>query len=126
MANEFPQDDKQGPQGPKLMDRRPRLSPWIYVMILAGLLAANMYFLSKADPNEIEYGRFLDVVRNGYVEELVIVDGAYVRGLYTEEAVDQGLVDPGRAPQTLFNNNDESAHRRFVTVKPGDHELTAF
>ncbi|HUF09333.1 MAG TPA: ATP-dependent zinc metalloprotease FtsH [Rhodothermales bacterium] len=125
MGNDL-QDDKQGPQGPKLMDRRPRLSPWIYVMILAGLLAANMYFLSKADPNEIEYGRFLDAVRDGYVEELVIVDDAYIRGLYTAEAVDQGLVEPGSAPQTLFNTSDESAPRRFFTVKPDDHQLTDF
>ena len=125
MGNDL-QDDKQGSQGPKLMDRRPRLSPWIYVMILAGLLAANMYFLSKADPNEIEYGRFLDAVRDGYVEELVIVDDAYIRGLYTAEAVDQGLVEPGRTPQTLFNTNDESAPRRFFTVKPDDHQLTEF
>ncbi len=108
------------------MDRRPRLSPWIYVMILAGLLAANMYFLSKADPNEITYGRFLDAVREGYVEELVVVDDSYIRGLYRQEAIDQGFVQASPAPQTLFSNNDEKAHRRFYTVKPKDHELTAF
>ena len=108
------------------MEKRPRISPWIYVVILAGLLVANMYFLSQSDPNEIEYGRFLDSVRDGYVEELVVVDGAFIRGLYTPEAVDQGLVDPGEPSRTLFNENDESAKRRFVTVKPDDHELTQF
>jgi len=60
------------------------------------------------------------------VEELVIVDGSYIRGLYTPEAIDQGFVEPGRTTQTLFNNTDESAHRRFLTVKPEDHELTQF
>ncbi|MGD8415060.1 MAG: ATP-dependent zinc metalloprotease FtsH, partial [Candidatus Latescibacterota bacterium] len=126
MRQDQPQDDRQGQQGPRMMEKRPRISPWIYVIILGGLLVANMYFMSQADPNEIEYGRFLDAVRSGYVEEFVVVDDSYVRGLYTEEAVDQGLVDPGEPPQTLFSENDETARRRFVTVKPEDHELTQF
>ena len=71
MRQDQQSDDKQSPKGPGLMDKRPRISPWIYVVILAGLLVANMYFLSQADPNEIEYGRFLDAVRDGYVEELL-------------------------------------------------------
>jgi cell division protease FtsH len=120
------QGDKQGDKGPRIMDKRPRVSPWIYVVILAGLLVANMYFLSQADPNEIEYGQFLNSIRDGYVEEIVVVDDSYVRGLYTTEAVDRGLVDPGQPSQSLFNENDAEARRRFVTVKPEDHELTGF
>ena len=126
MRQDQPPDDRQGPQGPRMMEKRPRISPWIYVIILAGLLVANMYFLSQADPNEIEYGQFLESARQGYVEELVVVDNTYIRGLYTEQAVDQGYVDPGEPPQTLFGENDESARRRFVTVKPDDPELTKF
>ncbi len=119
MRQDQPPGNKPGPQGPRISDKRPRISPWI-------LLVANMYFLSQADPNEIEYGQFLDSVRNGYVEEVVIVDDAYVRGLYTGEAIDRGLVEPGEPPKTLFNENDAEATRRFVTVKPDDHELTKF
>lgn len=126
MRKDKPQTDRKGSTGPRTADKRPRISPWIYVIILAGLLMANMYFLSQADPNEIEYGQFLDSVRDGYVEEIVVVDDAYVRGLYTGEAIDRGLVEPGEPPQTLFNENDADARRRFVTVKPGDHELTTF
>jgi len=125
MGKDKSPDNKQG-QPPRPTEKRPRVSPWIYVAILAGLLVANMYFLSQADPNEIEYGRFLEIIRQGYVAEVVIVDDAYVRGLYTQEAVDQGLVEPGQPPKTLFSENDETARRRFVTVKPDDHELTTF
>ncbi len=126
MKKDRPPGKKPGNEGTRTSEKRPRISPWIYVVILAGLLMANMYFLSQADPNEIEYGQFLDLVRDGYVEELVIIDDAYVRGMYTRDAIDRGLVEPAERRKTLFNENDTEATLRFVTVKPSDHELTAF
>ncbi len=120
----MPQKDRNEQSGNRIMERRPRFTPWIYIAIFLGLLATQMYFFGQAESNEVPYSQFLDQVEAGYVEELMVVDDRYVRGVYTEAAVEQNMVEVQPPPQTLFGNDEALARRRFLTVKPADHELT--
>ncbi len=119
--------DQQKPQrNDDPSGRRPRLSPWIYITILGTLLLANVYFIGQAETNEVPYSRFLDYAEKGYVEEVVVVDDVFIRGLYTPAAVDEGLVESTPPRQGFFREDQTLARRRFSSTKPGDHELTAF
>lgn len=126
------QDERKGPlkdrnetSANRNGERRPRFTPWIYIAIFLGLLATQMYFFGQTESSEVPYSEFLNQIREGYVEELILVDDNYVRGLYTEAAVEQQLVEVAPPPQTLFGGDEALNRRRFVTVKPVDHELTA-
>lgn len=114
------------PDQPGMPNRRPRLSPWIYVAILGGLLVANVYFIGQSESNEVGYSAFLKQVENGWVEEVNVVDDTFIEGLYTAEAIDAGHVPAAETRRSLFGEDEDLARRRFTSTKPADHELTAF
>ena len=119
-------DDSGG--GPRLPDRRPKLSLWIYLAIFVALLVHFFIFWGGEDPNNIGYSDFLNYVERGYVEEVVVINDSRITGTYREEAVQQGVVQvaPSRPDLLSSNNNNPEAARRFNTTKPDDHDLTDF
>ncbi|GIV57420.1 MAG: ATP-dependent metallopeptidase FtsH/Yme1/Tma family protein [Bacteroidetes bacterium] len=118
----------EGPSGsgPRLPERRPKISLWIYLAIFVTLLVHILLFLGSESPNAIEYSTFLDYVEQGYVQKVVVVNDTRVEGEYTPEAVRERLVKVGPPPQNLLRGNTAETSNRFVTVKPSDHELTQF
>ncbi|ARA91780.1 AAA family ATPase [Rhodothermaceae bacterium RA] len=113
-------------KGPRLPDRRPRLSLWIYLAIFLALLVHFLLFLAGENPNTIEYSTFLDYVEQGYVERVEIINDARIQGTYTSDAVREGRVQVPEPRQDLLGATTPDARRRFVTTKPGDHDLTDF
>ncbi|GIV59262.1 ATP-dependent zinc metalloprotease FtsH [Rhodocaloribacter litoris] len=112
--------------GPRLPDRRPRISLWIYLAIFLALLVHILLFLGGESPNAIEYSTFLDYVEEGYVQKVVIVNDTRIDGEYTRQAVQERLVKVAPAQPTFFGGRAAETSNRFTTTKPSDHELTQF
>jgi len=113
--------------GPRLPERRPRFSVWIYLAIFLALLVHFFLFWTGTDTSTIEYSQFLEYVEKGYVERVEIVNDTKVQGRFTEAAVREGLVSvPVRQTDLLRGAQTPELIRRFTTTKPADHDLTSF
>ena len=51
-------------------------------------------FLNPEPANGIKYSEFLDQVKNGYVEEIIIKNQVNVYGKYNESALTDGIISP--------------------------------
>ncbi len=106
---------------------RPRFSTWIYLAILAALMVHFFIFYPSAESNDIEYSAFLEYVEEGHVERVEIVNDTRIRGRYTPDAVQRGVVQVAPATDgNLLGEVSDEERRRFTTTKPSDHELTQF
>ncbi len=117
-------DEESG--GPRLPDRKPKFSLWIYLAIFLALLVNFFIFWGGEDPNTIDYSTFLEYVEEGHVEKVVVINDKRIEGTYTEAAIDTGGVKVAKPRQDLLNSTQPETPRRFTTTKPEDHELTAF
>ncbi|MEM1042669.1 MAG: ATP-dependent metallopeptidase FtsH/Yme1/Tma family protein, partial [Bacteroidota bacterium] len=106
--------------------RRPRFSLWIYLAIFLGLLVVQAYLWGGTPSNDLDYSAFLGHVENGYVEEVTVINDRKIEGLFTAEAVDESKVPKTEPPQGFASEDPSVAERRFTSVKPEDHDLTAF
>ncbi len=112
--------------GPRLPEKRPRFSLWIYLAIFLALVVHILVFVTNTDPNSIEYSTFLDYVEQGHVEAVVVVNDTRILGTYTEKAVRNKDVKVGEPRQDLLSASSPDDSRKFTTTKPADHELTEF
>ena len=120
-------DSRSGGGGPRLPERRPRFSLWIYLAIFLLLLVHIFYYFGNAPSNKIDYSAFLDYVEQGYVEEVTVVNNLRVDGKFTAEAVRDRKVRLEEPRQDFLASPPSPEERRaFNTVKPSDHELTQF
>ena len=106
--------------------RRPRFSMWIYLAIFLALMVHFFIFYPGTESNVIEYSAFLDHVEEGHVARVEVVNDSRIRGMYTAEAVQQGVVQVAPATDNLLGEASGEERRRFTTTKPSDHELTQF
>ncbi len=113
-------------QGPRLPERRPRFSLWIYLAIFLALVVHILIFVSNTDPNSVDYSAFLTYVEKGYVSDVVVVNDTRINGTYTEAAVRDKLVKVAKPRQDLLSASSAEDTRKFTTTKPADHELTQF
>jgi cell division protease FtsH len=121
--NEHPQKENGAP---RLPEKRPRISAWIYISILILLVVHFFLFWAGEDANKIEYSTFLNYVEQGHVEELVVINDSRIEGKYTRQAVAEGAVKVQEAQPDLFGSRPDEPPRSFATTKPGDHDLTSF
>jgi cell division protease FtsH len=112
--------------GPRLPDKRPRFSLWIYLAIFLALVIHILVFVNSPDPNSIEYSTFLDYVEKGYVSEVVVVNDLRIQGQYTDKAVEDRAVKVARQRNDFLSASSADQGKVFSTVKPSDHELTQF
>ncbi|MEX0779349.1 MAG: ATP-dependent zinc metalloprotease FtsH [Balneolales bacterium] len=94
---------------------------WIYVLLLLVLLTIPYFSYSPDADNRVEYSTFLNHVKQGHVEKVVIVNGIDIKGEYKEQAVDQGLVPynvPEESPWMM--GNQELAYSFNATMMDGD------
>lgn len=117
-------DNESG--GPRLPDRKPKFSLWIYLAIFLALLVHFFIFWGGEDPNTIDYSTFLEYVEEGHVEKVVVVNDKRIEGTYTSSAIETGEVQVAKPRQDLLNSTQPETPKRFTTTKPEDHELTAF
>ncbi|HAC16706.1 MAG TPA: AAA family ATPase [Bacteroidetes bacterium] len=70
----------------------PKISVWIYLGILLILLSIHSVLSIPDTTQRIEYSTFMNEVRNGNVEEVTVVNGINIRGVYKKEAIESGRV----------------------------------
>ncbi len=110
--------------GPRLTERRPRFSLWIYLVIFLALLVQIFLFWKGVDSNDIDYSTFLSYVEQGYVAKITIVNDRRIDGEYTAEAVREKQVKIAEPQQNLLGS--DTVANRFSTTKPADNDLVAF
>jgi cell division protease FtsH len=94
----------------------PKLSVWIYLGILLVLLSIHS-ILSVPDTSErIEYSKFMEQVRNGYVEKITVVNGINIRGSYKEEAIASGNVTVPTPEQSPWSTQTTEPEFTFTTT----------
>src|SRR5690625_3430016 len=92
MQNKKNQVDKKRTQGGK-ENRTPRVPIWIYVVLFLVLIAINFYLVPGTASDRIKYSTFLEYVESGYVEEMLITNGSDITGTYSENAIEERLVE---------------------------------
>lgn len=107
-------------------EKRPRFVLWIYLVAFMAIMVHIFLFVGGIEPNEVEYSQFLEEVKKGWVEEVVLVNNARVEGLYSDDVIREGLVEVPEVENNLFMPPDEQAANRFYSTKPADHELIQF
>jgi cell division protease FtsH len=94
----------------------PKISVWIYLGILLVLLSIHS-ILSVPDTSErIEYSKFMEQVRNGYVEKITVVNGINIRGSYKEEAIASGNVTVPTPEQSPWSTQTTEPEFTFTTT----------
>ena len=128
--NRPPQNPRDGqPKRPKDGEKKPRFSLgvlYFFVLAFLLLLLLQSVFLDTGGSTELEYSAFLDQVDSGYVEDFTVRDNVDIRGTYTEEAVESGVVEVAEAPPAFGRPASPEAARQFRSTKPADHDLTEF
>ncbi len=118
--------ERQDGSGPRLPEKRPRFSLWIYLAIFLALIIHILLVVNSADPNSIEYSTFLNYVEKGYVSKVVVVNDVRISGTYTDEAIKSEEVKLARPRKNFLSASSADQGKLFSTVKPSDHELTQF
>jgi len=98
----------------------PKFPVWIYFVLLAVLLGIQFYFLSPDDGNRIKYSTFLEYVEKGFVDDIVIKDGTYITGKYSEKAVQEGIVQQNTDDNPLPFSDSEPDRSFNTTMLEGD------
>lgn len=103
--------------------KTPKFPTWGFLVIFLVLLVAQFIYSGVQVTNNIKYSIFLDHVKNGYVEEIVIKNGSYIEGKYSPKALNDGIVRAQTQDQNQSFNlggEDESYLRFRTTMLRGD------
>ncbi len=103
--------------------KTPKFPTWGFLVIFLVLLVAQFIYSGVQVTNNIKYSIFLEYVENGYVEEILIKNGSYIEGKYTQKALAEGIVNaPAQEENNSFNlgGEDESYLRFRTTMLRGD------
>ncbi|MBR9918487.1 ATP-dependent metallopeptidase FtsH/Yme1/Tma family protein [bacterium] len=114
-----PEKDSNSKDKPKT----PKFPTWGFLVIFLVLLVAQFIYSGVQVTNNIKYSIFLEHVENGYVEEILIKNGSYIEGKYTQKALAEGIVNaPAQEENNSFNlgGGDESYLRFRTTMLRGD------
>ncbi len=114
-------DDKNLKKKSQEPQKSPRISIWIYLGILLILLSIHSVLSLPDTSNRIEYSKFLEHVKNGHVEEVIVVNGINIQGKYKREAVERGAVTvPQREESPWRSRPEEPVYAFNTTMFEGD------
>jgi cell division protease FtsH len=92
----------------------PKFHWWIYVVIILAILGLDLIFTSGNSGNYIEYSKFLNYVKKGYVKKITIKGGTSITGQYSTKAINAGIAKKnqstskfsftGSTPSKYFNS----------------------
>ena len=119
-------DDSSREDSSQPPKRRPKLAVWIYLAVFLMLLFHILLFRSGGSSNPIDYSTFLQHVESGYIDKVVVVNDRSIEGVYTPEAVEQGLVEVPEPSNNFLADRSEEPSLAFASTKPDDHDLTDF
>lgn len=119
MADKKPDPKKQikSPLGNK-SGNSPKFPTWGFLVIILLLIFIQVLFLNPEPGNTIKYSTFLDQVKEGYVEEIIIKNGVTIYGKYNDKALQEGIVTPPEDQNNALNLSSTSSEefRAFVTT----------
>ncbi|NBV31610.1 MAG: ATP-dependent metallopeptidase FtsH/Yme1/Tma family protein, partial [Bacteroidetes bacterium] len=121
MKNNKPK--KQGPAAPpKKTDpkMKPRLSNWIYVFLFMVLLAFHFVLTAEDTSNRIKYSEFISYIEKGYVDDVVIVNSQRIEGVYTEKAIQEGVIEKPQPSENSWASRPAGPPRFQTTMIEGD------
>jgi cell division protease FtsH len=100
----------------------PRFPIWIYVILFLVIIAINFYLLPADSSERIKYSTFLEYVDKGYVEEILITNGTDIEGIFSEKAIQEGIVE--RPPQSedrwQLSASEDQFKKFYATMLEGD------
>ena len=125
MAEQKPNKKKQikPPAGNKPGGNTPKFPTWGFLVIILLLIFVQFMFLNPEPGNQIKYSEFLNDVKEGYVEEIVIKNGVNIYGKYNDKAVQNGIItQPAQdeGPLNLSNAPSEEFKAFTTTMLPND------
>ncbi|WP_018126868.1 ATP-dependent zinc metalloprotease FtsH [Balneola vulgaris] len=74
--------------------KTPKFPTWGFLIIFLVLLIAQFLYTGVQVTNNLKYSTFLEYVEKGYVQEIVIKNGSYIEGTYTDKAIRDGIIEP--------------------------------
>tara|TARA_R110000868_G_scaffold411739_1_gene708402 strand:+ start:16826 stop:18925 length:2100 start_codon:yes stop_codon:yes gene_type:complete len=101
----------------------PKFPTWGFLVIILLLIFVQFMFLNPEGGNNIKYSKFLDDVKGGYVEEIIIKNGVNIYGKYNEKAIQEGIIQPpvqDDSPLNLSSGSSEEFKAFVTTMLPGD------
>lgn len=101
----------------------PKFPTWGFLVIILFLIVIQFMFLNPEPSNGIKYSEFLDQVKSGYVDEIIIKNQVNVYGKYNESALSDGIISPPEQQDSPLNLPTAMAeeYRTFVTtILPND------
>ncbi len=101
----------------------PKFPTWGFLVIILLLIFVQIMFLNPEAGNDIKYSKFLDDVKGGYVEEIVIKNGVNIYGKYNDKAISDGIIQrPAQDdnPLNLSSGSSEEFRAFMTTMLPGD------
>ncbi len=98
-------------------NKNPRFPTWLILVLFALLIFINFLTSNFENSNRIKYSEFLDYVEQGYVEEISITNGVNITGIYSQKALDEGVVKaPSSNDSPLTFGEQEDVKVRFNTT----------
>ncbi len=108
----------------KKSEQKPRFPIWIYLVLFLILLAIPYLSIFPEETQTISYSEFLSHVRQGYVEQVTIIDGRTIEGTFRPDAVREGHVHYEQPSGfAWFDTNEEddlSSYPFALTMIEGD------
>ena len=101
----------------------PKFPTWGFLVIILFLIVIQFMFLNPEPTNGIKYSEFLDQVKSGYVDEIIIKNQVNVYGKYNESALTDGIISPPEQSDSPLNlpTTMVDEYRTFVTtILPND------
>ncbi|MEX0773905.1 MAG: ATP-dependent zinc metalloprotease FtsH [Balneolales bacterium] len=115
--------DKPNKKNPKSAKNKnnSKFPIWIYVLLLLVLLTIPYFSFNPDADNRIEYSTFLDHVKQGHVEKVVIVNGIDIRGEYKESSVEEELISYNKQEESSWAmGSQDTAYSFKATMMDGD------
>lgn len=109
-------NNKNNIRNPKAGNKNPKFPIWIYVILLLILLGIQFYMFAPGGGNRIEYSKFLEYVKKGYVENVVIKNDVQIDGTYTKDAVSSGAVKVPKKDDTVWQMEGSNSNNKFTTT----------
>tara|TARA_Y200000002_G_C22677993_1_gene662886 strand:+ start:796 stop:2958 length:2163 start_codon:yes stop_codon:yes gene_type:complete len=101
----------------------PKFPTWGFLVIILFLIVIQFMFLNPEPTNGIKYSEFLDQVKSGYVDEIIIKNQVNVYGKYNESALIDGIISPPEQSDSPLNlpTTMVNEYQTFVTtILPND------
>lgn len=120
-------DNQKKPTKPngKKGGNAPKFPTWSIFVLFFVLLVAQVLFFPSETGNRIKYSEFLDYVKQGYVTEITIINGVDITGVYSDKALQDGVVkQPEASSENVpFVSNEGEQFNKFRTTMLRDDEI---